>query len=288
VDVAAVVVHHRAIDLLQPTLEHLARQSVRRVVVVDNGNESDAVADAIKLVHWLSQEVVQIEVPNEGYAAALNEGMRVVADADAFLLMSHETRLGDNSVEKLVREFEAPDVGVAAPLLCRLDDPQVVWSAGGSLDPESLRVFHHGGGEPASSWRTRLAQDVDWVDGAAWLVRADAAKQAGPLDERFFLYFEETSYCYRLRSLGWRVRCVPEAVAWQLPGNPDYALFARNRLRFLRMNLGRRAVARALGQQLRDVVADVRGHGKPSFETRQGVLGAWSFLRHPSRRTMRT
>jgi N-acetylglucosaminyl-diphospho-decaprenol L-rhamnosyltransferase len=51
--------------------------------------------------------------------------------------------------------------------------------------------------------------DVDWLMGAAFLVRRTAAEDAGPLDEEYFLYFEDVDWCLRFWERGWRVRYLP-------------------------------------------------------------------------------
>ncbi len=53
---------------------------------------------------------------------------------------------------------------------------------------------------------------VDWVIGGALLVRREAVEEVGPMDERFFLYFEDVDWCYRMGMRGWRVLYQPEAV----------------------------------------------------------------------------
>jgi N-acetylglucosaminyl-diphospho-decaprenol L-rhamnosyltransferase len=58
----------------------------------------------------------------------------------------------------------------------------------------------------------------EWLDGAAVLLRSDAIRDAGMLDEDYFLYFEDTEYLLKLRRLGWLVECIPAAVAWQERG----------------------------------------------------------------------
>ena len=54
---------------------------------------------------------------------------------------------------------------------------------------------------------------MDWATGAAWLVSADCVAAVGLLDERYFLYSEETEYMLRAGSAGFAVRYEPEAFA---------------------------------------------------------------------------
>ena len=51
---------------------------------------------------------------------------------------------------------------------------------------------------------------VDWVSGACLVARADAARAAGPLDETFFMYCEDTDWCHRMHDLGWAILWCPK------------------------------------------------------------------------------
>jgi N-acetylglucosaminyl-diphospho-decaprenol L-rhamnosyltransferase len=51
---------------------------------------------------------------------------------------------------------------------------------------------------------------VDWVSGACMIVRRSALEEVGPLDERFFMYFEDADLCRSVREAGWSVYYLPE------------------------------------------------------------------------------
>src|SRR5262249_49648271 len=59
-----------------------------------------------------------------------------------------------------------------------------------------------------------VPQDVDYVTGCALLVKCQVIERIGGLDERFFLYFEETEWCARARRASFRVTYVPTARIW--------------------------------------------------------------------------
>ena len=72
---------------------------------------------------------------------------------------------------------------------------------------------------PGASWLEaiglgRMRRGVRFVIGSVLLVRAEALDQVGGLDERFFLYAEETDWAYRAHRLGWRHAEVPAARAF--------------------------------------------------------------------------
>jgi GT2 family glycosyltransferase len=57
-----------------------------------------------------------------------------------------------------------------------------------------------------------VIQEVDWLLGAAFMIRRETLDDVGLLDERYFLYVEDIDYCWRARQKGWKVFYMPEAV----------------------------------------------------------------------------
>jgi GT2 family glycosyltransferase len=158
---------------------------------------------------------------NAGYAAAVNAGATRVPGRD-LLLLNPDIRLDEpGPARELARVLDAhPKVGVAAPRLVGEDGqpqatarrfPSAAALLGtlprlGGLGPvrRGLERYH----EPSAA---RRATVVDWVLGAAMLIRRRAFDEVGGWDERFFLYVEDVDFCRRLRRVGWEVAYVPEA-----------------------------------------------------------------------------
>src|SRR5581483_1404600 len=110
---------------------------------------------------------------------------------------------------------------------------------------------------PLGSWREeehrsrryRHETAADWLVGAFLIARAPALSDVGPLDERFFLYSEETDWCYRFRAAGWAVAHLPQMTVTHHTGGgaPRADLTAQlsyAKLLFARKHYGR---ARASG-----------------------------------------
>ncbi len=53
--------------------------------------------------------------------------------------------------------------------------------------------------------------EVDWVSGGAMMIKNETIEQVGVLDERFFLYWEDADWCFRIKQKGWKVFCMPSA-----------------------------------------------------------------------------
>ena len=91
----------------------------------------------------------------------------------------------------------------------------------------------------------RDTREVDWVDGACFMIRREVIEQIGPLDEQYFLYAEELDWCFNARKAGWAIAAVPAAEMIHHLGQSssqvsDRSLvhFMDTRLRYYRKNHG--------------------------------------------------
>lgn len=245
--VGSVVLHYRFWPGVVPTLESLLGQTrpPDLVVVVDNGSGDGSASEVRRAFPQV--EVVE-SGQNRGYGAGMNLGIArlLAAGAGAILLLTHECRLGPEALAELVGRLEEdPALGVVGPLLGELKRPEAVFSAGGQIEPRTWRTSHLREPERMDDWSETPPRRVEWLDGAALLIRSDALRAGGRLDEDYFMYFEETEYQLKLRGLGWSIECVPAARAWQQSGGkqPPY-LWTRNRLRFIARTGPRRLLFR--------------------------------------------
>ena len=108
-------------------------------------------------------------------------------------------------------------------------------------------------GEPADD-RYDEAHDVLFATGAAMVVRTDVFRSAGGFDERYFMFFEDVDFGWRLWLLGWRVHFVPHSVVFhrhhasmaKFKNWREQYLLERNALYTIYKNYDDHSLARAL------------------------------------------
>ncbi len=251
-DVSVVVVTWNAADHVERCLE-----SVRghETIVVDNGSADGTVA----LVRERFPDVRVIEQENRGMGGGNNTGMRA-AGGRYVLLLNSDAWVEDGGLERLVAfADEHPGAAVVGPRLLNPDgslqrsvrgDP-TVWRLATEylflrkLAPGSrlLNAFYGGG------FAHDETREVESLQGAALLVRREAADAVGLFDEGFFMFSEETDWLYRFRRAGWKVVFFPGASVIHLGGASHggrlYAENLRGILRFLAKHRGAREAERA-------------------------------------------
>jgi N-acetylglucosaminyl-diphospho-decaprenol L-rhamnosyltransferase len=267
-DVTAIVVTLNALPWVERCLE-----SVRGLdtVVVDHGSTDGTLA----LVRERFPDARVLERSNDGLAAGWNAGMRE-GRGRYFLLLNADAWTVGNAVERLVAFADAtPDAAYVGPRL-RNPDGSLQRSVRGfptlwrlateylflrKLAPRSrgLNAFYAGGFD-----HDRIA-DAEFLMGACMLVRRAAVDEVGPLDERFFLFSEETDWCYRFRQAGWRVVFYPGAevvhVGGAGHGGRMFREQVRGHLRFLAKHRG--AVEAERARRLLAVALRLRGLAFP-------------------------
>ena len=174
------------------------------VIVVDNGSNNDSVI-RIRALH---PEVTLLETGrNLGFAGGNNAGIRhaLAEGADFVWLLNNDTKPAPEALSALVAKAMTDSRIAAVASVCYYAD-------------HSSRVEAWAGAR-VNLWigygrNTTTPHPDNWfhsLNGTSMLVRAAALQEAGLLDEGFFLYWEDTEFCLRLRKNGWRIAAAPDS-----------------------------------------------------------------------------
>jgi GT2 family glycosyltransferase len=200
------------------------------VVVVDNGSSGD---DVHVLRAKFSDHVAVIQNDrNYGFAEGSNIGMRHALKAynpAYLLLLNNDTVVGPGFLNELVAAAEDDhSIGILGPKILYHDHDgrsDAVWFTGGGIrwwHPKIWRFLDLGGQGPK-----RIS--VDWVSGAAMLIRVSMIDRVSLLDSGYFFSHEDIDYCLRARRHHFKVVYVPTSVIWHKVGrsrsmaDPAYA-----------------------------------------------------------------
>jgi GT2 family glycosyltransferase len=210
------------------------------ILVVDNASQ-DGTPEQVRQYF---PEVAVIETgANLGFAAGNNVGLRYTLEQgyDYALLLNNDTEVAPDFLTHLISAAQQnPEIGVVGPTIYYYDQPDLIWSAGGAINWKAGQtVMYTDAAGPQSSEQPRA---VAFVTGCALLISRTAIERAGLLDERFFMYYEETEWCVRVGRAGFTILHVPAAKIWhKIPLNArfdkEYIAYymTRNRLLFLQL-----------------------------------------------------
>jgi len=251
-DLAVVVVTYNGLPWIESCLEGVTGYET---VVVDHGSSDGTV----EFVRDRFPAVSVVEQENRGLGAGWNRGIGETHGEFVLILNADAWPLGD-AIERLAAFADArPRAAVVGPRLRHPDgrlQPSVrgfptAWRLATEylflrkLGPHTraLNAFY------ACGFDHTTAREAEFVMGAAMLVRRAAIEDVGLLDEDFFLFSEETDWCYRFRERGWQVFFTPDAefvhVYGAAHGGRLFRENVRGNLRFLAKHHGREAAERA-------------------------------------------
>jgi GT2 family glycosyltransferase len=275
---------------LETALEHIGSADVD-IVVADN----ESTDGTRELVENRFPGVRVVTCPNYGFSHANNRGWKT-CDARYALFLNPDTEILEGTFGELIAAMDArPDVGLAG---VKQVTPEGRLVPTIRRAPHALRTLAEAFGSERfpirGSWLGERELDLelyerevecDWTQGSFLLARREALESAGLLDERFFIYSEETDLCHRIRKTGWEVRHLPTMTilhhAEKAGVNPKMeAQAAYARRQFARKNFGpihRLAYLFALG--LRHVL-------RAAYASRDGDIARQR--REASRRALRT
>ena len=237
--IAVVIVDYRSESLTRRALASLVALGRKdlELIVVDNGSSLDAVAMA---ADFPGLTILRPGV-NAGFAAGCNAGLaQAVKDGAAYcLFLNPDTRAESDFIAPLLSAMERdPRLAIASPTILEDDTGRRVTDGGGTVNwwagsPKGIVGRRLKGPAPVIS--------VPFATGAAMLVRCTAAAETGPMDEGYFLYFEDADFCQAVLRRGWKIGYLPQAELLHATSSvagrrsPVYLYyFARNRIRFMR------------------------------------------------------
>jgi hypothetical protein len=221
---------------------------VLEVIVVDNGSQDGSAREVKKVfpsVHIIANK------ENLGFAKAANQGLQE-ASGKYVLLLNPDTQVKNGAVKRLMSFMDShPDTGVAGAQLLNSDGSKQnsianFPSLATELFNKSFLRWLFPRRFPGKERNYSEPVEVNSVIGACMMVRRKALDQVGFLDENYFLFLEETDWCYRMKKAGWRIFHVPQAEIYHSQGKSAETVrkrakveYFRSRYYFFKKNRGR-------------------------------------------------
>ncbi|WP_299964575.1 glycosyltransferase family 2 protein [uncultured Roseobacter sp.] len=225
------IINYRTLDLtldcVRSVLADIGTLDAR-VVVVDNASQDgscEAIAD------WIAEQpagtpVELVSSPdNTGFSGGHNQGIAAI-EAEFYLLLNSDAVLRPGFLQNILTAAEAhPRAGLIAPQI-ETDAGDIQVSQFRFHNPWSELVRAAGTGPITRAFRRHVValpppvdpQRVEWASFACIMLRGEMVKELGPMDEGYFLYFEDAEYCLRAHRAGWGVALALDAVAVHFRG----------------------------------------------------------------------
>ncbi len=222
VDLSIIIVNWNVKDILKTCLKSIYEEDTTislEVFVVDNAS-SDSSAEMV-LVDFPQVKLI-MNKKNFGFAKANNQAIQK-SNGRYVLLLNPDVIVFPDTFSKMVSFMDTHfDVGVSG---CKILKPDGNFQVSARDHfPSLLSEFTYSsffrGGHPLgrivsrhffSYWEHDYTREVSCVIGTCLMVRREAIDQVGLLDEEFYIYVEDTDWCYRMKQAGWKINFISDA-----------------------------------------------------------------------------
>lgn len=245
--IAVVILNFNGAEMLRAFLPSVVDYSPEAEVIVADNCSTDASAQVMR-EEFPTVRYIQLE-KNYGFADGYNRALAQV-EAEYFLLLNSDVEVTQGWLAPMLEYMDShPRVAACQPKLLSYKNKkefEYAGACGGFIDKYGYpycrgRIFDT---VEEDKGQYDSVAELFWATGAALMIRAEDYRTAGGLDGTFFAHMEEIDLCWRLRSRGRGIVCIPQSCVYHVGGatlnksNPrkTYLNF-RNNLLMLYKNL---------------------------------------------------
>jgi GT2 family glycosyltransferase len=219
--IAVVILNYNGAEMLQRFLPGVIENSEEATVYVADNGSTDNSAEVMKS-RFPDTAFIAFD-GNYGFAEGYNKALAQVEEQYVVLLNS-DVKVSPHWLAPLLEFMDAnPEYAACQPKILsyrNMSEFEYAGAAGGFIDKWGYpycrgRIF---GTVETDRGQYDTVADVFWATGAALMVRRDDYVANGGLDARFFAHMEEIDLCWRLRSHGRKIACVPQSYVFHIGG----------------------------------------------------------------------
>ncbi len=218
---AVVILNYNGAGMLRRFLPSVIEYSPEASIYVADNGSSDESCDVVR--NEFPAVKLMVLDHNYGFAEGYNRALAQV-DEEYAVLLNSDVEVTRGWLSPMTQFLDSnPEVAACQPKLLSFKQKDVfeyAGAAGGFIDKWGYtfcrgRIFNT---VERDSGQYDDTTDVFWATGAALMIRNEVYKNNGGLDGRFFAHMEEIDLCWRLRSRGYRIACVPQSHVYHVGG----------------------------------------------------------------------
>lgn len=235
---AVILVDYNGLKDTIECIDSIIKSSIQsKIIVVDNASKEN---EAVKISKIFPEVKTIRSEMNGGFSAGNNLGIRWALEQgyEYIVLLNNDTVIAPNMLELLCQNTS--DTSVSTPKMLYFSKPNIIWYGGGHFNKKTGNVEHEylNKKDPEDM----AIRECDYATGCCIMIPASVFRKVGLLDERFFMYCEDSEFCLRLKKNGISINYVPTAKLWhkisQSTGGAESALtmyyITRNRILYLK------------------------------------------------------
>lgn len=209
--VAIIIVHYQNIDDTLRCVDSLRQSDFKdfKIIIVDSCSPNKTGKELKNKLHDCSLILLE---KNLGFAASCNVGIQAATGAKYIWLLNPDTTVRSDALSELLKASERyPEVAAYGSKILYGDHPELVWSAGAciNLTAQNLRMI---GNKQVDQGQFFTNTDCDYLPGCSIFAKSEIFNSFLP--EKYFMYFEETDWCFSLKLEGKKLMYVDSSVVY--------------------------------------------------------------------------
>lgn len=215
--IGVILVNYNGKQYNDKCIESILKSTIKeriQVIIVDNSSTDGSLEELREFWGENPQiRIISLE-KNYGFSKANNEGMKaaLAQGIQTFLLLNNDTEVKSDTIEKMVRDQEQTKAIVVSKIYYA-DKSEIIWCAGGDFTKIICKAVHLGQGQHDGS-EFCTSQYCRFANGCSLMLTKEIIDKIGFLDERFFLYYEDTEYSLRAAKKGISIWYCADAVVY--------------------------------------------------------------------------
>ncbi len=217
-NISVIIPTYNSWNTLLDCIQSIKNQTLKakEIVIVDNASTDQTYERIQKSKRKKKKEKIKLKIfrnrKNLGVTGGRNKGIKEASkDCDYLFFFDHDMVADRRMLEELIRVAEkSSDIGIVTPKIYYWNDKKRIWSAGTGINLWTGQVLFRGGKDKGQYEREEEVQ----VAPASMLVKRKVIDKIKGFDDKYFATFEDTDFCFRAKSAGFKVYYAPKAIAY--------------------------------------------------------------------------
>jgi GT2 family glycosyltransferase len=209
--ITAVTVTYNAASVLHAFMDCVVAQVgiEWQLIIIDN-NSTDETRDLLGRIDHPRIKII-LNQDNTGVAAANNQGIVLAQQngSDAMLLINNDTVFNTTLFSDLYQSLLSSKAAAVTPLIPFFDEPDKIWYGGGHFTVARGIISFHDSYRRSVSDIAKTVFAVEYAPTCCLLIRSTVFDQIGLMDEQYFVYWDDSDFCWRMHQAGLTLVCDP-------------------------------------------------------------------------------
>lgn len=186
-----------------------------KIIIIDNKSSDDSLLELKKQKWGEMVEILELD-KNYGYAAGNNKGIEyaLINGAEYICVLNNDVIVEKDFLSNLVNKYKKNNnIAVIGPAICEYNDSEIIQSTGAFINLKKGQVPPINNGIKIEEIGEKDIS-CDYIGGACMLFNKNIIEKFGFIPENYFLFFEETEWCYKIKKSGMNIICSTDSIIY--------------------------------------------------------------------------